>query len=322
MRILVTGGAGFIGSHFVELLLEKNESVHIVDKMTYAGNPLNLSKKVQLNCNFRQLDIANKKELRQYFDNFGPFDCIVNFAAESHVDRSIIDSSPFIDSNIKGMVNLLELTKLGGSKKIIQVSTDEVYGSINNGSWDEYSILDPRSPYSASKVSAEMMCFAFKNTYGIDVLITRSANNFGPKQSVEKLIPKSICSVLSGLPINIYGDGENLREWLYVLDHCDVIYKLSIKQITDYFVYNISGTEFSNIFIAEKLLSLSPNNSKIEYVADRLGHDFRYSVSDQRIRKELDWVPKFSFAESFVKTFEWYKNNSEWVNESKRRLNI
>jgi dTDP-glucose 4,6-dehydratase len=320
MKFLVTGGLGFIGSHFVELLLKNSHSVFVVDKLTYAANPLNLNNESKSLINLKVIDIANEISINEYFDAYGPFDCIVNFAAESHVDRSIVSSAPFIDSNFIGLVNLLEITKNGGSKKLIQISTDEVYGSILDGNWNENSILDPRSPYSATKASAEMMCNSYKNTYGLNVVITRCANNYGPKQSVEKLIPKSIFSILSGKPIQIYGKGNNFREWLYVVDHCEVIYRIATKELTDFSVYNISGVGFSNIQIVEKLKSCSDTKVDIEFVPDRLGHDFRYAVNDDRLKKEFNWKPHFDFEESLVSTFDWYRLNPKWITESYERI--
>ena len=230
MRFIVTGGMGFIGSHFVELLLENKHEILLIDKMTYAANPLNLSQEVQNEANFRKIDIADAISLNECVQKFGSVDCIVNFAAESHVDRSIKDSMPFIESNIRGTMNLLELVRNSGAKRMIQVSTDEVYGSLDTGSWLENSNLDPRSPYSASKASAEMMCNAYENTYGIQLIVTRCANNFGPRQSVEKFIPLAITSIFSGSQIPIYGDGSNRREWVHVIDHCQAIYKLSTAE--------------------------------------------------------------------------------------------
>jgi dTDP-glucose 4,6-dehydratase len=204
---------------------------------------------------------------------------------------------------------------------MIQVSTDEVYGSLVTGSWSENSNLDPRSPYSASKASAEMMCNAYKNTYGVQVIITRSANNFGPRQSVEKFIPLAVTSILSGDQIPIYGDGSNRREWVHVIDHCQAIYKLSTAEKFNHYKYNIGGKEFNNLTIAEIISQTTKKEpASIKFVADRLGHDFRYSVNDERIRNEFGWQPKYDFESTIGKTIDWYRNNPEWVNISQKQV--
>ena len=321
MRFIVTGGMGFIGSHFVELLLENDHKILLIDKMTYAANPLSLSQEVQNEANFRKIDIADSVSLNECVQEFGSVDCIVNFAAESHVDRSIMDSMPFIESNIKGTMNLLELVRNGGAARMIQVSTDEVYGSLNTGSWDENSNLDPRSPYSASKASAEMICNAYRNTYAIQVIITRCANNFGPRQSVEKFIPVAITSIFNGNQIPIYGDGSNRREWVHVFDHCQAIYKLATAEKINHDKYNIGGKEFNNLSIAEIISQTSKKEpANIEFVADRLGHDFRYSVNDERFRTEFGWQPMHAFESTIGETIHWYRNNPEWVNISQKQV--
>ena len=321
MRFIVTGGMGFIGSHFVELLLENEHQILLIDKMTYAANPLSLSQEVQNEANFRKIDIADSISLNECVQKFGSVDFIVNFAAESHVDRSIKNSMPFIESNIKGTMNLLELVRNGGAKRMFQVSTDEVYGSLNTGSWDENSNLDPRSPYSASKASAEMMCNAYRNTYGIQVFITRCANNFGPRQSVEKFIPLAITSIFSGNQIPIYGDGSNCREWVHVFDHCQAIYKLANAEKLSHYTYNIGGMEFSNLNIAETISQATKKEpASIKFVADRLGHDFRYSVNDERIRTEFGWKPKYAFESAIGETIDWYRNNPEWIKISQKQV--
>ena len=321
MRFIVTGGMGFIGSHFVELLLANNHEVLLVDKLTYAANPLNLSQEVQNEANFRKIDISDTPSLNECVQNFGNADCIVNFAAESHVDRSIENTLPFLESNIKGAINLLELLRSGAAKRMIQVSTDEVYGSLDTGSWDEDSSLDPRSPYSASKASAEMMCNAYRNTFGLQVIVTRCANNFGPRQSVEKLVPLAISSILNGEKIPIYGDGSNRREWIHVIDHCQAIYSLATATEAEYDIYNIGGIEFTNLEIAEELSKVVTGAvANIRYVKDRLGHDFRYSVNDKRIRSEFKWEPIFVFESAIGETIDWYRNNPEWIEESRKRV--
>lgn len=321
MKIVITGGMGFIGSHYVELALQNSHEILVIDKMTYAGNYLNLSSEIKDAIIFKQVDISNRLSLQEALVNFENVDCIVNFAAESHVDRSIENASPFIESNVKGTFNLLELVKSGYSKKLIQVSTDEVYGSTLSDSWSEKSPLAPRSPYSASKAAAEFFCDAYRNTYGVNVVITRCANNYGSRQSLEKFIPTAISSILANKNIGVYGNGQNKREWLHVIDHCRALHLLMEKPNLEYSHYNIGGTELSNNEIAGKLISISKKiTTCIEYIPDRLGHDFRYSVDDSRIRGELGWSPTYDLEEGLMQTYEWYVNNSEWVAESRRRL--
>jgi dTDP-glucose 4,6-dehydratase len=321
MRFIVTGGMGFIGSHFVDLLLANNHQVLLVDKLTYAANPFNLSQEVQNEANFRKIDISDAPSLNECVQNFGNADCIVNFAAESHVDRSIENTMPFLESNIKGTINLLEMLRSGAAKRMIQVSTDEVYGSLDTGSWDEGSNLDPRSPYSASKASAEMMCNAYRNTFGLQVIVTRCANNFGPRQSVEKFIPLAISSILKGDKIPIYGDGLNRREWIHVRDHCQAIYTLATTEKAKFDIYNVGGKEFTNLEIAEALSKVATGiAANIGYVKDRLGHDFRYSVNDERIRSEFNWEPVFVFDKAIGETIDWYRSNPEWIKESRKRV--
>ena len=305
----------------MDLLLANNHEVLLVDKLTYAANPHNLSQEVQNEANFRKIDISDAPSLNECVQNFGSVDCIVNFAAESHVDRSIENTLPFLESNIKGTINLLELLRVGAAKRMIQVSTDEVYGSLEAGSWDEDSKLDPRSPYSASKASAEMMCNAYRNTFGLQVVVTRCANNFGPRQSVEKLIPLAISLILKGCQIPIYGDGLNRREWIHVLDHCRAIYDVAITEKPKFNIYNIGGKEFTNLEIVELLSKAATGKAaNIEFVEDRLGHDFRYSVSDKRIRSEFEWAPNLLFENAIDETINWYRNNPEWILESQKRM--
>ena len=318
---MITGGMGFIGSHFVDLAMQDNHQILVLDKMTYAANDLNLSPAVRDKITLKKIDISDRSSLENSLKGFEDTDCFVNFAAESHVDRSIKDSSPFLESNIKGTVNLLELVKLGLAKKMIQVSTDEVYGSAANGSWNEDSPLAPRSPYSASKASAEFFCDAYRNTHGVNVVISRCANNYGSRQSVEKFIPTAISSILANHNIGVYGDGENRREWLHVLDHCRAINLLMNSRELKYSHYNIGGEELTNNQLARKLIDISnKTSSSIEFVPDRLGHDFRYSVDDSRIRQELGWTPVYKLSDGLLHTYEWYLQNPEWIKESKERL--
>jgi dTDP-glucose 4,6-dehydratase len=266
------------------------------------------------------LDIADTAQVQKELDNFDYFDWIVNFAAESHVDRSIISGVVFFESNTKGVVNLLDYCRKNKSTKFLQVSTDEVYGSLSKGFWKEDSQIDPRSPYSASKASAELICAAYRNTYGIEVTITRCANNFGPRQAVEKLIPVAIDSLLSGSTVKIYGDGTNRREWVSVYDHVNAISKLISAKTLNFTTYNIGGVEMSNIEIVTKLATLMNVPIKIEFIADRLGHDYRYAVSDSRIRGELNLKIPTEIEVSLKDTIDWYVANSDWVKESKEKV--
>jgi dTDP-glucose 4,6-dehydratase len=318
MRLVVTGGFGFIGSHFVESALARGHEVFVIDKLTYAGNPLNLENVNEDSYRFSQIDIADSNSLLSALTNARHIDCVINFAAESHVDRSISNSTPFIDSNIKGVANLLDSLKARLFKKLIQISTDEVYGTIADGSWNESASIAPRSPYSASKASGDLLCLAYKNTFGLDITITRCSNNYGPRQSVEKFIPNSICKILERERIPVYGDGCNRREWIHVLDHVSAILKLVESQSIKKTIYNIGGIEVSNIEIA-KLISgkLGVGIDSIEFVPDRLGHDFRYSVDHSEISNEFGWAPKYELTESLGQTIDWYVNNPTWVESSK-----
>jgi dTDP-glucose 4,6-dehydratase len=323
MKLVITGGFGFIGSHFVEYALEHGHEILVLDKMTYAANLLNLSEGIRRQIAFSEVDISLQHPLAKAFLEFGEVDCIVNFAAESHVDRSIRNSMPFIESNVKGTVNLLELVKNGLAKKMVQVSTDEVYGSLSVGSWDEESPIAPRSPYSASKASAEMFCDAYRNTHGINVIISRCANNYGARQSVEKFIPTVITSIISERNIGIYGDGENRREWLHVIDHCSALYLLVTALANNHNHYNIGGIELSNNQMATKLIEIaSSKKTSISYVTDRTGHDFRYSVDDDRIRQEFGWRPTFTLEKGLLETYNWYLCNESWIETSKERLSL
>jgi len=258
-----------------------------------------------------------------FFDGMSEVDWIINFAAESHVDRSIVDSLPFIDSNVRGVVNLLETLRHGVVKNLLQVSTDEVYGSIRDGSWTEDSLVAPRSPYSASKASAELMCLSYMQTYGVNVLITRCANNFGPKQAPEKFLPTIFSSLSQGKSIPVYGDGNNRREWIHVRDHVSAIMKLINLENPKKSIYNIGGKEFSNLELVDVISGLFGFRiSPVEFVKDRLGHDFRYSLIDEQIRSETSWTPSEDFMGDLMETLEWYKSNELWLDEGIKRLKL
>jgi dTDP-glucose 4,6-dehydratase len=308
MRVLVTGGAGFIGSNFVELALTDQfpeiSSVIVLDKLTYAGKLSNLSG-VENNPNFEFIkgDICNVELVNELV---GRVDAVINFAAESHVDRSIENSAEFITTNVLGTQVLLDAAKNLKLKKFVQVSTDEVYGSILEGSWDENEPLLPNSPYSASKAAADLLVRAYYVTHGLNVNITRCSNNFGPKQDPEKLIPSFILKLSLGLKVPVYGDGLNVRDWLFVEDHCKGIYLALTKGVPGE-IYNIGGgLELSNLNLTRKLLLLADRDeSSIEYVQDRLGHDRRYSVNYSKI-VQIGYLPDKNFEGNLKSTFSWY----------------
>jgi len=312
MRILVTGGAGFIGSNFIRYLLGKNRSCEIVnlDKLSYAGNPENL-KDIESNPNYTFVkgDICDHDTVEKAMDGC---DYVVNFAAESHVDRSIHSADEFIRTNILGTNILLEKARMKGVVKFIQISTDEVYGSIDNGSFTESSTLVTNSPYSASKAAAEHMCRAYYVTFGLPVVITRSSNNFGPYQYPEKFVALSITNLLEDKKVPLYGDGKNVRDWLFVEDNCDGIYFV-LNKGTAGEVYNIAGGyEMMNIEMVRAILkAMAKDVSMVEYVKDRLGHDRRYSLDDSKLRA-MGWKPGHTFASALDKTVKWYEGNRDW----------
>lgn len=322
MRILVTGGFGFIGSSFCRLASANGHELIILDKMTYAAELENLPESMLQKSKVIKCDIADTSALHAELNEIGHLDWIVNFAAESHVDRSIKNGTPFVNSNVLGVVNILEYLKSNLDVKLLQVSTDEVFGTINQGDWDVDQPLDPRSAYSSSKASAEMFCTAYKNTHGVNVVITRCANNFGPRQSAEKLIPTIIRSVLSDLQIPIYGSGENRREWIFVDDHAGSILKIVESSNERLPKYNIGGKEKSNIEIVRLFLKLmGKSESLISYVDDRPGHDFRYSVNDSRYVSEYGEYISGDFEDQIKFTIKWYMENQDWLKRSLARLN-
>lgn len=313
MKLLVTGGAGFIGSNFIRHILIKYPEYKIInlDKLTYAGNLENLRDiEHNLNYAFVQGDICDEKIVDKLISRQP--DAILNFAAESHVDRSIVGAQDFIKTDILGTQALLEAVKKHSIKKYIQISTDEVYGSIREGSFKENSLLKPNNPYSASKAGGDMMVRAYFKTFDLPVVITRSSNNFGPFQYPEKLIPLFATNLLENKKVPIYGDGEQIRDWLYVVDNCEAIdYVLHHGQVGE--IYNIGGSnERTNMEITRIILQqLGLDENYIEYVKDRLGHDRRYSVNSAKLQK-LGWRPRFEFEEAMEKTIQWYKDNFSW----------
>lgn len=313
MRVLVTGGAGFIGSNFARKACVGAypgiTQVTVLDKLTYAGNIENLNEISQFaNFKFVEGDICNQALISTVIQEC---DAVINFAAESHVDRSISDPSIFLTTNVGGVLNILDSIRQSSKNiRFLQVSTDEVYGSIESGAWNEESPLLPNSPYSASKASADLLVRAYVQTYRIDALITRCSNNYGPYQYPEKLIPFFILNLLQGKKVPIYGKGTNIRDWLHVDDHCYGIY-LALMNGKQGEVYNIGGgTELSNLALTKILLDLTgKDNSNIEYVSDRPGHDFRYKIDFTKIGNELGYEPKMDFSKSIKSTFEWYVSN-------------
>ena len=315
MKLLVTGGAGFIGSCFVRHILNKYPDYQVIniDALTYCGNLANL-KDVEKNPNYKFVhgNICDKKLTRELISQV---DCVVNFAAESHVDNSIKNPEIFIETNVQGTLNLLQASKEIGIERYLQVSTDEVYGTLGmTGYFYETTPLAPNSPYSASKASADMLVRAYYETYKMPVLTTRCSNNYGPYQYPEKLIPFFISRLLRGEKVPVYGDGLNVRDWLYVYDHCAAIDTVLHKGIIGE-VYNIGGhNEKTNIEITRLILeAMGKDESSIEYVQDRLGHDRRYAISNDKITSELGWKPSVTFEEGIKMTIDWYLNNQDWI---------
>ena len=316
MRLMVTGGAGFIGSNFVRRIADGTysgiSSVIVLDKLTYAGLRINLAKAETFpGYRFVEGDICDSELVASLISEV---DAVINFAAESHVDRSISGSTDFVQTNIVGVQILLDVIKNSGRKiRFLQVSTDEVYGSIKVGSWTEESPLLPNSPYSASKAGGELLARAYQRTHGLDVLITRCSNNYGPNHFPEKLIPLFITNLIVGKKVPVYGDGKNVRDWLHVDDHCQGIFK-ALQNGNAGEVYNIGGgQELSNLEITDLILkSMGANSSSIEYVEDRKGHDFRYSVNCEKAKNELGYEPKIEFSAGLSQTIDWYKNNEKW----------
>ena len=312
-RYLVTGGAGFIGSNYIHYLLEKyGNDVEIInlDKLTYAGNLENLQD-VQDCDNYRFVkgDICDRQVVNELM---GKVDIVVNFAAESHVDRSIGSPDDFIQTDVYGAFVLLEAARNAKVEKFIQISTDEVYGSILDGSFKETDMLEPSSPYSASKAGADRLAYSYYKTYDLPVIITRCSNNYGCYQYPEKLIPLFVTNAIEDKKLPIYGDGKNVRDWIYVLDHCDAIDFLIHKGENGQ-VYNIgAGNELTNLAITDLILKLLAKSDDLKtYVADRLGHDRRYSVDTSKIRA-LGWQPNYTFDEAIAATVKWYVDNDSW----------
>ncbi len=318
MKIVVTGGAGFIGSNFIRYMLSQhpNDEFINVDKLTYAGNSGNLSE-VRTNPKYRfvKADIRDRAALEPLFKE--GVDAVVNFAAESHVDRSILQPELFVLTNVAGTQTLLDLSRQYGVGKFVQVSTDEVYGTLGaTGLFTEESPLQPNSPYSASKAGADLMVRAYYETFGLPINITRCSNNYGPYQYPEKLIPLIIYNALHNKPLPVYGDGLNVRDWLYVEDHCRAV-DLVLRQGVDGEIYNIGGhNERNNLQVIRTILSeLNKPKTLIQHIKDRPGHDRRYAINADKIRKELGWAPQYHYESGIRETIRWYQKNLAWVEQ-------
>lgn len=312
MKLLVTGGAGFIGSEFVRQAVRKGYKVIVIDKLTYAGDMKRIEE-VSQKIKFYKADICKRKHIEEIFLAEKP-DIVVHFAAETHVDRSILAPQAFLRTNIEGTHNLLEASKKYGISSFINIITDEVYGEIREGKFTEEHPLIPNSPYSVSKASQDMLGRAYHRTYGLPVITVRPSNNYGPWQYPEKLIPVIIIKALNNEPVPVYGDGSNVREWLYVEDCAEAILQIVEKgKIGD--IYNVgSGIEKKNIEVVKAILSLlGKSEDLIQFVKDRPGHDFRYSVSNEKIKAEIGWQAKTGFEEGIEKTVNWYLQNMDWV---------
>lgn len=315
-NILVTGGAGFIGSNFINFMLNERDDINIInlDILTYAGNLENLKESENSsNYKFVKGDITDSNKVDNVFKEYD-IKHVINFAAESHVDRSILGSEVFFRTNVIGTNILLEAAKRFEVEKFVQISTDEVYGSLGpKGKFTEQTNLSPNSPYSASKASADLAAMSFYKTYGLPVVITRCSNNYGPLQFPEKLIPLMIINTLNNKKLPVYGDGLNVRDWIYVLDHNKAVEAVWEKgKIGE--VYNIGADqEMKNIDIIKLILGyLNKSDDLIEYVKDRLGHDRRYAIDSSKIETELGWKPEYNFESAIEKTIEWYLNNKDW----------
>ncbi|MFJ3631546.1 dTDP-glucose 4,6-dehydratase [Streptomyces sp. NPDC090112] len=316
MRILVTGGAGFIGSHYVRTLLAggygpgtEDARVTVVDRLTYAGNRDNLPA-ADGRIDFVHGDICDRELIEQLLPGH---DVIVHFAAESHVDRSVDGGAEFFRTNALGTQTLLEAAVHAGVERVVHISTDEVYGTIDEGSWTEDFPLLPNSPYAASKASSDLIARAYWRTHGLDVSVTRCSNNYGPRQHPEKLIPRFVTNLLEGEPVPVYGSGTNRREWLHVDDHCRAVHLVLMRGRAGE-IYNVGGgNELTNLELTRQILQLcGADTSMVRHVADRPGHDLRYSLSDRKIREELGYAPRIPFADGLADTVAWYRDTPAW----------
>jgi len=328
-KILVTGGLGFIGSNLINILLKRKYKVINIDKVSYSSSFYN-TKTFSKNKNYKfiKCDLRNIKKINLILNKFKP-KCIFNLAAETHVDRSIDSPKNFIDSNIVGTFNLLESFKIysniNSKTRLIHISTDEVYGDVLKGRSREIDAYKPSSPYSATKAASDHLVSSYIRTFNIPAIITNCSNNYGPRQHPEKLIPKLIYNILRNISLPIYGKGKNSREWIYVDDHCDALIKIYKKgKIGEFYNigsnYNINNIEVVKklLFVAKKKIKLGPN-VKIKFVKDRPGHDMRYAINSNKIKKKLNWKPKINFAKGIEKTFLWYLNNQKYYSNLNKR---
>ncbi|MFH1391820.1 MAG: dTDP-glucose 4,6-dehydratase [Candidatus Diapherotrites archaeon] len=311
MKVLVTGGCGFIGSNFIRMLLKETDyEIVNLDLLTYAGNPKNL-KDIADNkrYTFVKGDITIKKDVEKAMDGI---DTVFHFAAESHVDNSINDSDPFIKTNVYGTKTLLDVAREQNIERFVHVSTDEVYGSVETGKSTEKDILEPRNPYSASKAASDLLALSYANTYEMDIVVTRSSNNYGPYQYPEKVIPLFVTNLMEGKKVPLYGTGENIRDWLFVEDNCRGILTAGEKGKKGE-IYNVDGgNELSNIELTKRILkAMGKGNEMIEHVEDRKGHDLRYSLNSSKL-EVLGWKPEKNFEEGLKETVDWYKQNEWW----------
>ena len=321
MHVIVTGGLGFIGSNFIRLLLnETNHFITNIDAETYAGNPINLED-ISSNKNYQYFKgrIQDYDLIGDIIKRFNP-DVLINFAAETHVDRSIHSAQPFIDTNIVGTHVLLEVALKTKLKRFIQISTDEVYGSIEKPhKFKETSPLKPNNPYSAGKASADLLVRAYTNTHSLSTNIIRCSNNFGPYQFPEKVIPYFISLILENKNVPVYGDGLNIRDWVYVEDFCRAI-QLILEKGKNGEIYNVgAGNEIANIDLTKLILKkFKKSENLIEFITDRPGHDRRYAMDSTKIQEDLGWKSEYTFEEALDKTIQWYKSNTEWIEKTKR----
>jgi dTDP-glucose 4,6-dehydratase len=315
MRVLVTGGAGFIGSHYVRTMLAggyagfEDAEITVVDLLTYSGRTVNLPGD-DARMRLVRGDICDQAMLRETMRGH---DAVVHFAAESHVDRSLVGAADFMRTNVLGTQSVLDAALHTGVGTVVHVSTDEVYGSIETGQWTEEWPLEPNSPYASSKASSDLVARSYWRTHGLDVRVTRCSNNYGPYQHVEKLIPRFVTNLLSGATVPLYGDGTNVREWIHVDDHCRAL-QLVLTRGRAGQVYNVGGgTALSNREMTELLLELCDAGwDRVEHVEDRKGHDLRYAIDDSKIRRELGYAPAMDFATGLARTVEWYRSNPAW----------
>ena len=329
-RFIVTGGYGFIGSNLIRLLIKKKYKVLNIDNMSYSAQKYNLNDINKKNYSFKKVDINNRKEILRIFKSFKP-DGIFNLAADTHVDRSIDNSFNFIKNNILGVYNLLEALKIQKKKiRLVHISTDEVYGDVmGKKRSDENYPYVPSSPYSASKASSDHLVYSYVRTHKIDAVISNCSNNYGPRQFPEKLIPKMIYNILNNISLPVYAKGKNSREWIYVDDHCEALIKLFFKGKKGE-KYNIgSGINCSNIDIIKIILKSFQNknikigkNVKINFVKDRPGHDFRYALNSNKVKKELNWKPKTNLSKGINKTVSWYLENRNFFSKISKKLFI